>query len=158
MGPGSCWRSTSKELTPFPHPGDPHSLCEIYLRVAPSEGWVSRRPGGPPGLRWGASYGKSLLPHDESNPPPHHCEPFPGLSPWLVAVGATVSACTILIQHFQAPPRLLTPLPSSSVQGSEEVCQVGRGQGLQRHVALYLGCSPREGTREGGLERGGGGS
>lgn len=48
-GPRVLWRSTSKELTPFPHPSNPHSLCEIYLRVVPSEGWGSRRPGGPRG-------------------------------------------------------------------------------------------------------------
>lgn len=48
-GPRVLWRSTLKELTPFPHPSDPHSLCEIYLRVVPSEGRVSRRPGGPRG-------------------------------------------------------------------------------------------------------------
>ncbi|KAF7468904.1 Hypothetical predicted protein [Marmota monax] len=60
-----------KELTPFPHPTDPHSLCEIYLRVIPSEGWVRRRPGAPE-LRWGASCRGSLLP---TMNPPLHCRP-----------------------------------------------------------------------------------
>lgn len=56
----------------------------------------------------------------------------------------TVSACTILIQLFQAP-HLLTPLPSSPVQGSEGVCWAGKGRGLQRDMALYLECSLRKG-------------
>lgn len=50
---------------------------------------------------------------------------FLGLSPRQVAVDALVSACTILIQLFQAP-HLLTPFPSS-VQGSEAVYQVEKG-------------------------------
>lgn len=99
-GPRVLWRSNSKELPPFPHPSDPYSLCEIYLRVVPSEGRVSRRPGVP-GAEVGSFLQQEPATHDESTP---RCQPRLGLSPRSVAVDATVSACTILIQLFQAPP------------------------------------------------------
>lgn len=46
-GPRVLLEINFKRANPLPIPSDPHSLCEIYLRVVPSEGWVSRRPGGP---------------------------------------------------------------------------------------------------------------
>ena len=72
------------------------------------------------------------------------------------AVGAAVSACTILIQRFQVP-HLLTPLPSSSVQGRVGVCRGGQGVEDSRdtwHCTLSVPLG--RGNREGGLERGGG--
>lgn len=139
-----------KELTPLPHPTNPYSLCEIYLRVIPSEGWVSRRPGAPE-LRWGASCRGSLLP---TMNPPLHCKPPPGLSPGQVAVDAIVSACTVLIQIFQAP-HLLTPLPSL-VQGSEGVCWAGKGPRTPEtcHCTLSV---PQRGDMGKGAWRGEGG-
>lgn len=139
-GPRVLWRSNTKELTPFPHPSDPHSLCEIYLRVVPSEGRVSRRPGGP-GAEVGSFLQQEPATHGESTP---HCRPLLGLSPRPVAVDATVSACTILIQLFQAPTssHISPPPPCRGAKGG---VRRGRGQGLQRHMALYLECAPREG-------------
>lgn len=142
-GPRVLWRSNSKELTPFPHPSDPHSLCEIYLRVVPSEGQVSRRPGGP-GAEVGSFLQQEPATHDESTP---RCQPRLGLSPRPVAVDATVSACTILIQLFQAPPSSHVSPPTQ--RGGVKGC-VGRerGQGLQRwHCTLSV--PPGRGSGDG---------